>query len=261
MSILVAPLEALTDAMLSDPERRVLLALFSYRGKVTELVFPSLEALSERSNISDKTRISKITTSLAKKGWLTKKKRGFTGCNQYTMCMPERLTNLDLETNLALETNLVPDTNSNLDSDTNYDLGLTDQVQVTHQVTNQINKPVTKAISVSDQEDRFEEFWADYPKKEKKAAAIKSYAKAIKTVSHETITQAMLNHKVIKNWTGDQFTPMAATWLNDKRWDDEIKITGGYSNGTNQQQPGRITSSDRMRTAANELVQSLNQAH
>ena len=92
MSLLIAPLEALTDSLLSDPERRVLLALFSYRGKVTELVFPSLEALSERSNISDKTRVSKITTSLAKKGWLTKKKKGFTGCNQYTMCMPERLT-------------------------------------------------------------------------------------------------------------------------------------------------------------------------
>lgn len=85
MNLLVAPLEALTDSLLSDPERRVLLALFSYRGKVTELVFPSLDALSERSNINDKTRISKITTSLAKKGWLTKKKKGFTGCNQYTM--------------------------------------------------------------------------------------------------------------------------------------------------------------------------------
>ena len=261
MNILVAPLEALTDSLLSDPERRVLLALFSYRGKVTELVFPSLEALSERSNINDKTRISKITTSLAKKGWLTKKKKGFTGCNQYTMCMPERLTNLDSDAKLVLDTKLDVDTNSNLDSDANYDVGLTDQLQVTHQSTNQVNKPITKAIAVSDKANRFEEFWADYPKKEKKAAAIKSYAKAIKIVSHETITHAMLNHKVIKNWTGDQFTPMAATWLNDKRWDDEIKITGGYSNGTNQQQPSRITSSDQMRTAANELVQSLNQAH
>ena len=148
MSILVAPLEALTDSLLSDPERRVLLALFSYRGKVTELVFPSLDALAERSNINDKTRVSKITTSLAKKGWLTKKKKGFTGCNQYTMCMPERLTNLDSETNLALETNLDTDTNSNLDSDTKYDVGLRDQVQVTHQVTHHINKPIKKKSSI-----------------------------------------------------------------------------------------------------------------
>ena len=142
MSILVAPLEALTDSLLSDPERRVLLALFSYRGRVTELVFPSLEALSERSNISDKTRVSKITTSLAKKGWLTKKKKGFTGCNQYTMCMPERLTNLDSDAKLVLDTKLDADTNSNLDSDAKYDVGLRDQVQVTHQLTNHINKPI-----------------------------------------------------------------------------------------------------------------------
>jgi len=147
VSILVAPLEALTDSLLSDPERRVLLALFSYRGKVTELVFPSLDALSERSNINDKTRISKITTSLAKKGWLTKKKKGFTGCNQYTMCMPERLTNLDSDAKLVLDTKLDVDTKPNLDSDAKYDVGLRDQVQVTNQITNHINKPIKSSAS------------------------------------------------------------------------------------------------------------------
>ena len=147
MSILVAPLEALTDSLLSDPERRVLLALFSYRGKVTELVFPSLDALSERSNINDKTRISKITTSLAKKGWLTKKKKGFTGCNQYTMCMPERLANLDLDAKLVLDTKLDADTKPNLDLDAKYDVGLSCHVQRTNQVTNHINKPVKSSTS------------------------------------------------------------------------------------------------------------------
>jgi len=149
MSILVAPLEALTDSLLSDPERRVLLALFSYRGKVTELVFPSLDALADRSLIKDKTRVSKITTSLANKGWLTKKKKGFTGCNQYTMCMPERLTNLDSDAKLVLDTKLDSDTKPNLDSDAKYDVGTTDQVQVTHQVTNHINKPIKKKSAIA----------------------------------------------------------------------------------------------------------------
>ena len=165
MSILVAPLEALTDSLLSDPERRVLLALFSYRGKVTELVFPSLEALAERSNINDKTRVSKVTTSLAKKGWLTKKKKGFTGCNQYTMCMPERLTNLDLDAKLVLDAKLDADTKPNLDSDAKYDVGTTSQVQVTHQVTNHINKPVkrkSRAVFVKPSIDEIENFMADY---------------------------------------------------------------------------------------------------
>jgi hypothetical protein len=165
MNLLVAPLEALTDSLLSDPERRVLLALFSYRGKVTELVFPSLDALSERSNINDKTRISKITTSLAKKGWLTKKKKGFTGCNQYTMCMPERLINLDSDAKLVLDTKLDSDAKPNLDSDAKYDVGLRDQVQRTHQVTNHINKPVkgkNLAVFVKPSIDEIGNFMADY---------------------------------------------------------------------------------------------------
>ena len=253
MNILVAPLEALTDSMLSDPERRVLLALFSYRGKVTELVFPSLEALSERSNINDKTRISKITTSLAKKGWLTKKKKGFTGCNQYTMCMPERLTNLDSETNLALETNLVPDTNSNLDSDAKYDVGLTDHVQVTNQLTNQVNKPI-KTSSSRFMKPTIEDVWIymnDY--------AIKKQL----TVNHHFESEQYFNHyesngwKVGKNSMKD-WQASIRSWISRNQ---NNKQDGGYSNGTNQQQPGRTTSSDRMRTAANELVQSLNQAH
>ena len=165
MSILVAPLEALTDSLLSDPERRVLLALFSYRGKVTELVFPSLEALAERSNINDKTRVSKVTTSLAKKGWLTKKKKGFTGCNQYTMCMPERLTNLDSDAKLVLDTKLDADTKPNLDLDAKYDVGLSCHVQRTDQRTNHINKPVkrkSRAVFVKPSIDEIENFMADY---------------------------------------------------------------------------------------------------
>ncbi len=68
MSLLVAPLEALTDKMLSDPERRVLLSLFSFRGKNTENVWPSSKEIAERANINDITWISKLTKSLCEKG-------------------------------------------------------------------------------------------------------------------------------------------------------------------------------------------------
>jgi hypothetical protein len=130
MMLLIAPLEALTDALLTDPERRVLLALFSYRGKNTDTVWPSVESLSKRANIKDKTRVSKLTKSLANKGWLTKKKRGFTGGNVYTLIVPERLergvecgaSNLDSDANLDTDAKLVADANSNLDSDTNSNL-------------------------------------------------------------------------------------------------------------------------------------------
>jgi len=112
---LFAPLEALTDSLLSDPERRVLLALFSFRDKTTNTVWPSIASIAERANIKDKTWVSKITTSLADKGWLYKKKRGFTGCNSYALLFPERLSNLDPEPKLDSQSKMDPDTLSNLD--------------------------------------------------------------------------------------------------------------------------------------------------
>ena len=92
--ILVAPLEALTDDKLTDSERRVLLTLFSFRSKVTDTVWPGVEKIGERANIKDKARIGKITTALAKKGWLEKWKVGFSGRNQYKLVFPERLNTL-----------------------------------------------------------------------------------------------------------------------------------------------------------------------
>ena len=126
--LLVAPLEALTDRLLTDQERRVLMALFSFRGKDTNTVWPSIDSIAERAAINDIPRISKITKSLEEKGWLSKKRKGFTGCNQYTLMFPERLkneqeitdTNLVNNTNLVDDANLEEDTNTNLVNNTKY---------------------------------------------------------------------------------------------------------------------------------------------
>ena len=122
------------------------------------------------------------------------------------------------------------------------------------------SKHNTTAIAVSDQLNRFEEFWEAYPKKSNKAKSKLAYAKAIKKTSHELIIHSLINQKNGNQWGSAQFTPMATTWLNGERWEDDVIPSGGYTNGPNQQQPGRATSSDRMRTAANEFVQSLSQA-
>ena len=119
MNILVAPLEALTDTHLSDPELRVLLALFSFRGRDTNTVWPSLDSLAKRARLKDKTRVSKLTRSLCEKGWLTKKKRGFTGGNLYTLSVPSKLGS---DAKLDAATKLAPPTKSNLDAHANSNL-------------------------------------------------------------------------------------------------------------------------------------------
>jgi hypothetical protein len=126
-SLLIAPIEALTDARLTDPERRVLLALFSFRGKDTNTVWPALPALGKVALVNDPARVSKLTSSLAQKGWLTKRKKGFTGCNEYHLTVPPEASAEHAETiahdaNLAPETKLAGNTNTNLASETKSNL-------------------------------------------------------------------------------------------------------------------------------------------
>ena len=79
------------------------------------------------------------------------------------------------------------------------------------------NKPVKKAEI---KEDMFDEFWKHYSRKEDKEPARKAYANAIKAAKHEVIMAGL--QKQVEEWktkgTEKQFIPLAATWLNKKRW-------------------------------------------
>lgn len=69
----------------------------------------------------------------------------------------------------------------------------------------------------------FAEFWQAYPKKVGKQAAQKSFARAIKTISLQTLLAAVERQKRSLQWSRDngQYIPNPATWLNQGRWDDE----------------------------------------
>ena len=72
-------------------------------------------------------------------------------------------------------------------------------------------------------EDRFEEFWALYPRREGKGHAVKAWKRATKTTAAEVILEAIADHA--SHWakakTERQFIPLPATWLNGERWTDE----------------------------------------
>lgn len=68
--------------------------------------------------------------------------------------------------------------------------------------------------------DRFEDFWKNYPRKEAKGRALKSWDKAIKSTNRQLIIDAA--ERYAKSYTGEyQFIPLPATWLNDMKWLDE----------------------------------------
>lgn len=68
----------------------------------------------------------------------------------------------------------------------------------------------------------FGRFWEAYPKKKSKATACKAFEK-IRDTTLETMLAALEVQKKSKDWTkdGGQYIPFAATWLNQRRWEDE----------------------------------------
>lgn len=74
--------------------------------------------------------------------------------------------------------------------------------------------------------DGFAAFWAAYPKKAGKAAALKAWNKlAPDVVLQEQMGKALEVQKQSQQWRkdGGQFIPMPATWLNGRRWEDEVQ--------------------------------------
>lgn len=77
-------------------------------------------------------------------------------------------------------------------------------------------------IENESKEAAFARFWASYPRKEGKQKAAAAFGKV--TVSTDILLAALERQKKSSQWTKDngQFIPHPATWLNGKRWEDEV---------------------------------------
>ena len=70
----------------------------------------------------------------------------------------------------------------------------------------------------------FDAFWAAYPKKVGKGAAEKSFSKLSPSLLPQMLS-AIDTQKKSDQWAKDngQFIPNPATWLNQRRWEDEVQ--------------------------------------
>lgn len=81
------------------------------------------------------------------------------------------------------------------------------------------------------QTERFAAFWKLYPKKQGKGAAEKAWKKIKPTAElFDRIMAAVGAAKLSEQWQREngRYIPNPATWLNEKRWDDELP-TPSYS--------------------------------
>jgi len=69
----------------------------------------------------------------------------------------------------------------------------------------------------------FDAFWASYPNKKGKQAAIKAWEHAKSKPDHQIIIAAVERQKTWPAWIkdGGQYIPNPATWLNQGRWEDQ----------------------------------------
>lgn len=93
------------------------------------------------------------------------------------------------------------------------------------------NKESDKPLALSSAADEdFQKFWSAYPKKVGKQTAKKAFQKA--DVPMDVLLTALDQQKQLAQWKkdGGQYIPNPATWLNQRRWEDEI-TTGGDAGG------------------------------
>ena len=83
-------------------------------------------------------------------------------------------------------------------------------------------------------DDPFDSFWKAYPKKVGKKEAQRAWQKASDLPSIEIVLKAIEVQKSSDAWKKDngQFIPNPATWLNQGRWEDELRREPDSSGGS-----------------------------
>lgn len=74
--------------------------------------------------------------------------------------------------------------------------------------------------------ERFDRFWAAYPRKTAKPDALKAFTKLRPDEAMlQTMLAAIQKQKATAQWQedGGRFIPHPATWINGHRWEDEVK--------------------------------------
>ena len=250
---LCAPLSALIDDRLSRSERLVLLGLYSFHDyKVDRPVFPSRAALAMRSDLNNTTRVTELTNSLALKGWITKKRKGFTNLIDYRLHTPpyvfwqmfgNELSKL-IENAIPIKNTVIIETMTPKVIETMTPKVIETMTSKEHtNLTNQINKPHM------DDSDFFNRFWNEYPKKVGRKKAYETWQSI--NPSEQDLNAMLINisdrlHQGAWSLETKQFIPHPANYLGGELWTDEIIKRNSYERNQKRNKP---SAADRVRHA------------
>jgi hypothetical protein len=222
----------------------VLLALYSYLGKARN-VYPSREQLCVRSGINSIQRISVMTSRLVELGWLVKRKRGWTGRNQYYLQIPmhmvwksfgEALVTLDVT--ITPEVTVTGDVTPTVTPEVTPIV--TSEVTINKQtmLTNQINRPLMG------ESELFNFFFEQYPKQVGRKQALTEWNKLNLTEKDlNKITINITDRLTQGVWSLEtkQFIPHPANYLSGEQWSDEL------ISRSNHEQSNQLSAAEKFR--------------
>ena len=216
------PIEALHDRRLTYRQLVVLCALCSFRSDAKSwAINPKRQAISERCGLHPSV-ISSATSDLCGLGWLFKDgKGGYSRSTRYVITIPTTVANT---VTVADSVTVTPHATV-----TEYATGSSSVTRNTQRVTHSATRKEERDLYKETKEnvpDAFADFWQQYPKKAAKPDAMKAWRKL--KPSGQLLVDLMAGlaiQKVSDQWrkNGGEFIPHPATWLNKRRWEDEIQ--------------------------------------
>lgn len=104
---------------------------------------------------------------------------------------------------------------------------VTSNVTVTDRNALDKKKKEEEDIDIYNVDSIFETFWKEYPRKESKVKAKEWFSK--NKPSKELLEQmihSLQKFKKTEQWQNKKFIPHPTTWLNGRRWEDEVDVEG-----------------------------------
>lgn len=226
--------EAMTWAVkkqLPTNQKMVLLMLANRTNSDTGRCDPSHQRLSEDCGMSVST-VKRAISQLEEAGYLVVESRSVRGVslpNQY-------LLNLD---GVGSE---------RTDPSSHRPEGVGSHRPTKQELLNQEVKPIPHTPEDKESIQGFEAFWKLYPKKKGRKDALKAWNKLKPDPEMQAVMIVALGkHRASRDWLkdGGQYVPLAATWLNGERWEDELATSGAPPPG----RPGSLLTNLPQHTA------------
>lgn len=203
------------DAGLSRVDVAVLWCVLQAINSKTGRAFTSLERLAELAGVSARS-VPRSLKRLCDHGYLVKEfERGSNRSSIYSAVATDKLVTDESVSDESVSDTSVTDENAGVALTDSSVYALTDSSDIS--ASYQLQYPTSvKAL------DRFPDFWASYPRKEGKAKAAKVWkAQKLDKPADRIIKDVLARLSDPQHWTDAQYIPHPATYLNQRRWEDE----------------------------------------